>query len=186
MVILWTNLEGEKIEPSPTADRPVVLDGSRRDGQQQALSLKRRVQVALKPSLPSLFLPLIKSDRSSPPPNRSSPSSLDSSPIAPTTDDSDDSDSRTLTVHVGDLSPDSGIYVRFDPTPTPAPPSRPASRPPPPPKTLPIVYGTSIAIVGILFLVIWERPFVLLRHRIYHFDFTRKTLRLLNIFLFVT
>ena len=152
MVILWTNLEGEKIEPSPTAERPVVLDGSRRDnGQQQALSLKRRVQVALKPSLPSLFLPLIKSDRSSPLPNatetvtnRSSPSSLDSSLIAPTTDDSsDDSDSRTLTVHVGDLSPDSGIYVRFDPTPTPAPPSRPASRPPPPPKTLPIVYGTS-------------------------------------------
>lgn len=148
MVILWTNLEGEKIEPSPTAERPVVLDASRRDGHQQhqgALSLKRRVQVALKPSLPSLFLPLVKSSSPTPPKtetSHSSPSSLDeldgdSSPI-------EDDNDRTLTaVHVGDLSPDSGIYVRFDPTPTPAPPSRPVSRPPPPPqKTLPIVYGS--------------------------------------------
>lgn len=38
MVILWTNLDGDKNEPSPT---------------------KSRIKVALKPQLPSLFLPLV-------------------------------------------------------------------------------------------------------------------------------
>ncbi|XP_046643863.1 actin-binding LIM protein 1-like isoform X2 [Daphnia pulicaria] len=158
MVILWTNLEGEKVEPSPTAQRPASEHGGRSNNGGQ-LSLKRRVQVALKPSLPSLFLPLVKpnnnssSDSSnngrvvtySPGPTTDSvslPSSLDSSPTL-----ADDDPLRLVVIRLGDLSPDSGVVIQFEPTPSPSvafDPVRPTTLPAQraqPPKTLPIIYG---------------------------------------------
>lgn len=160
MVILWTNLEGEKVEPSPTAQRPASEHGGRSNNGGQ-LSLKRRVQVALKPSLPSLFLPLVKpnnnssSDSSnngrvvtySPGPTTDSvslPSSLDSSPTL-----ADDDPLRLVVIRLGDLSPDSGVVIQFEPTPSPSvafDPVRPTTLPAQraqPPKTLPIIYGTT-------------------------------------------
>lgn len=141
-------MEGEKVEPSPTAVRPAP-DVSRNNSGQ--LSLKRRVQVALKPSLPSLFLPLIKPNnqleetQSSPGPNTDSvslPSSLDSSASLP------DDDPRLIVIRSGDLSPDSGVLIQYDPVPSPIVPSNPArpttlpAQRSKPPKTLPIIYGT--------------------------------------------
>jgi len=156
MVILWTNLEGEKVEPSPTAQRPASEHGGRSNNGGQ-LSLKRRVQVALKPSLPSLFLPLVKQPNNSsdsnghvvaysPGPTTDSvslPSSLDSSPTLP-----DDDPLRLVVIRLGDLSPDSGVVIQFEPTPSPSvafDPVRPTALPAQraqPPKTLPIIYGT--------------------------------------------
>lgn len=153
MVILWTNLEGEKVEPSPTAQRPAPDGGRSNSSNGGQLSLKRRVQVALKPSLPSLFLPLIKpnngsqttTENHSPGPNTDSvslPSSLDSSPTLP------DDDLRLVVIRSGDLSPDSGVLIQFEPTPSPSiptDPARPTTLPAQrskPPKTLPIIYGT--------------------------------------------
>lgn len=155
MVILWTNLEGEKVEPSPTSQRPIPEHG--RNNSNGQLSLKRRVQVALKPSLPSLFLPLIKpndensngraaSETYSPGANTDSvslPSSLDSSPTLP-----DDDLLRLVVIRSRDLSPDSGVLIQYEPTPSPSvpvnpvrPTTLPAQRAKPP-KTLPIIYGT--------------------------------------------
>ncbi|XP_045024808.1 actin-binding LIM protein 1 isoform X1 [Daphnia magna] len=154
MVILWTNLEGEKVEPSPTSQRPIPEHG--RNNSNGQLSLKRRVQVALKPSLPSLFLPLIKpndensngraaSETYSPGANTDSvslPSSLDSSPTLP-----DDDLLRLVVIRSRDLSPDSGVLIQYEPTPSPSvpvnpvrPTTLPAQRAKPP-KTLPIIYG---------------------------------------------
>lgn len=141
MVILWTNLEGEKVEPSPTAQRPAPEHG--RNNSNGQLSLKRRVQVALKPSLPSLFLPLIKpNDNNSPGTDSVSlPSSLDSSPTLP-----DDDLLRLVVIQSRDLSPDSGVVIQYEPTPSVlVSPVRPATLPAQrtkPPKTLPIIYGT--------------------------------------------
>jgi len=54
MVILWTNLEGERVEPSPTS-------GSSSSGTATSGSKVKKVGgVAVKPSLPALHLPLIK------------------------------------------------------------------------------------------------------------------------------
>ncbi|XP_059351477.1 actin-binding LIM protein 2-like isoform X2 [Daphnia carinata] len=154
MVILWTNLEGEKVEPSPTSQRPIPEHG--RNNSNGQLSLKRRVQVALKPSLPSLFLPLIKpndessngraaSETYSPGANTDSvslPSSLDSSPTL-----ADDDLLRLVVIRSRDLSPDSGVLIQYEPTPSPSvpvnpvrPTTLPAQRAKPP-KTLPIIYG---------------------------------------------
>ena len=154
MVILWTNLDGEKVEPSPTAAARTSTsndDGRNSLGQ---LSLRKRVQVALKPSLPSLFLPLIKpsgggrsaEEAHSPAPNTDSvslPSSLDSSPTL-----SDASDPHLVVVRSGDLSPDSGVLIQYDSSPSPSsvpsnltrPTTLPAQRLKP--KALPIIYGT--------------------------------------------
>lgn len=147
MVILWTNLDGEKVEPSPTAAaRTTSTDGERNNSGQ--LSLKKRVQVALKPSLPSLFLPLIKSsgraeEPHSPAPNTDSvslPSSLDSSPTL------SDDDARIVVIRAGDLSPDSGVLIQYDSSPSPSVPSNPTRPTTLPaqrlkPKALPIIYG---------------------------------------------
>ena len=54
MVILWTNLEGERVEPSPTS-------GSSSSGTDESGSkAKKTGGVAVKPLLPALHLPLIK------------------------------------------------------------------------------------------------------------------------------
>lgn len=124
MVILWTNLEGERAEPNATAERPAAPDGA---GQ---ASLKRRVQVALKPSLPSLFLPLAAGKPASNTDSASLPSSLDDGSSSP------DEDARLVVIRAGDLSPDSGVLVHYD-----EPSSRVTSSKPRATKTLPIVYG---------------------------------------------
>ena len=121
MVILWTNIEGEKVEPSATRHgvNPV----------RPAMGLKRRVQVALKPSLPSLFLPQLKA--SSPTP--SSPGDSVSLPSSIGSCDVDDA-SLVLVRSGGDLSPDSGVLIRSaSSTPDHANSDKPR---------LPIVYGT--------------------------------------------
>lgn len=64
MVILWTNLDGERVEPSPTRN---AVGGSG--------SKEQRVSVALKPLLPRLFLPLIVIPNAVTADNRSSISS---------------------------------------------------------------------------------------------------------------
>lgn len=127
MVILWTNLEGEKLEPSPTA--PVAGSNG---GPPPPEPLKRRVQVAVRPSLPSLFLPLIhQPDRHS-----DEPVSLASSPGQ---DDDPQQNARLIIIKAGDIStPDSGMLVNYDPP--PVSPARPSSSTAS--SELPVVYGS--------------------------------------------
>ena len=127
MVILWSNLDGDKIEPSPTK----VSNGS--------TGSKNRIKVALKPQLPSLFLPLIRNSSSgacsvsSTAPTTSinaveSPSSLASSCV--TAHDSTDSSPvpddapQIVVIQSGFLSHDIG-FVRYDPIPITSSTSRP-------------------------------------------------------------
>ena len=138
MVILWTNLEGDKVEPSPTRTDDVGPDPR---GVRPAMGLKRRVQVALKPSLPSLFLPLVKPG--SPTPTTDSPG--DSVSLPSSIDSCDQDETRLVTIRSGDLSPDSGVLVQYD-SPSPSSPEpvnkREKEATNRPEKTLPIVYGT--------------------------------------------
>ena len=140
MVILWTNLEGERNEPSATAS--TTNNGTNVRGGEK--SKKSSNKVAVKPELPPLYLPLIKSADSflAPSPGRSSLGfeGSNNSPISPYSPYSsnsheccnDDLRMRMLLFpHDEDLSPDSGLS-QCDPTPTATPGA---------PKKFPIVYG---------------------------------------------
>ena len=140
MVILWTNLEGEKLEPSPTA--VVAPDGGRPNAGQHS-GLKRRVQVALKPSLPSLFLPII--NPSSP---EESTSNIPDPPDDLVSDVADEEEEPELfVIRTSDISsPDSGVLVHYDSPVAPPPPS--STSPAPSSKSLskklPVIYGTVV------------------------------------------
>jgi hypothetical protein len=62
----------------------------------------------------------------------------------------DDEPLRLVVIRSGDLSPDSGVVIQYEPTPSPSvayDPVRPTTLPAQraqPPKTLPIIYGTYI------------------------------------------
>ncbi len=136
MVILWTNLEGDKLEPSPTAAvTPAGDDRSHNgDGGQPQGRLKRRVvQVALKPSLPPLFLPLIQP-------------AVDEGSCSPiSSNDHEQQDPRLIVVRASDISsPNSGILFHFDPPAVPQSRQEEQHTSPTPSKELPVIYGISL------------------------------------------
>lgn len=124
-MILWTNLEGERVEPSPTS-------GSTSTGTVTSGSKGKKVGgVAVKPSLPALHLPLIKTADSVLAPQRT--------PRDAMVESNDDLRMRMLLYpRDADFSPDSGLSLSQcgASSATPSPMTRPNLN-----KKFPIVYG---------------------------------------------